>query len=163
MAGTATPKGKTARGSAGASIARWLFFGVGLALIPIALNGVGALTRQERGFTFEDLFARGELLLLAAAVVGAALAELFDQARPRFRTLRLVTGGSSFLLICGASVWFADIAAGGRDNTRLDGHFIAVGSLWIFGLALIAGISCLVLAELEAPPVLTELEAPDGP
>jgi heme/copper-type cytochrome/quinol oxidase subunit 3 len=124
-------------------------FGVGLALIPVILNAVAALTRQEPNFTLEDLFVHGELLLVSAAVVGAALAELFDQARPRFRVLRIVTGGFSVLLICGASVWFADIAAGIRDSKDLDAHFITMGSLGVFLFAIVAGTSCLVLAQLE--------------
>jgi hypothetical protein len=143
------PRGDPAVAAALASVARWALFGVGLALIPVGSNALAGITRQEAGFTFEDVFAHGELLLVASAVVGAALAELFAQRRPRFPVLRLVAGGFSFLLICGASVWFADIAAGIRGREDLDGHFIAVGSLVIFGFAVVSGTSCLVLAELE--------------
>src|SRR4051794_279524 len=133
-----------------ASVFRWFFFGVGLALLPILASGLAALTRDQPHFRVDSVLAGGELLLVASAIVGAALAELFYQTRPRFPILRLSTGGFSFLLIVAASLWFAEIAAERRDGTQLDDHFIAVGSLVVFGLSLLSGVSCLVLAELEA-------------
>ena len=136
-----------------ASLGRWGFFAVVLSLIPILLNAADALTRDDKHFHFEALFQRGELLLVSSAILGAALAELFvREVKPRFRNLRLFAGCWGALVLLAVSAWFADIAAGYRDGAHLDHHRIALGSLALFGLSLVAGVSCLVLAQLEEPP-----------
>jgi hypothetical protein len=126
---------------------KWLFFGVLLALFPIALGALGVVTRKAETFSFEALLGRGELLLVTSAVLGAALAELVGDHDPRFRTLRLYCACSAGTVLIAAASWFADVAGAVRDGTEVDGHAVAVGSLWLFGSAVAAGIACLIVVE----------------
>jgi hypothetical protein len=129
------------------SIVRWGIFVVALALLPILISVLGAVTRGDHlGLT--TLFEQGELLLVSAAIVGAALADLVTEDGRGFRTLKLTVGGAAALVVIAASAWFADIAAGRRDGSPLDSQSIAVGSLVVFGFAVVAGLSCIVVAEL---------------
>lgn len=133
-------------------LTRWGFFGVILALIPIIASAIDAFTRDDPHFHFEALFERGELLLVAAAVLGASLAELFAHSgRVSLRNARTFAGLFSGLVLITAAIWFADIQAGIRDKASLDHHRIAIGSMVVFMFALIAGASCVILAQFEEP------------
>jgi hypothetical protein len=129
-------------------IGRWGFFAVALALLPIMASAIGQFDRPGNRFDWEELVEHGELLLVASAVVGAALAELFPRRETPFRTATLFASGWASLVILASSVWFADIASAVRDGVQLDSHMIAVSSLAIFGCAVVSGLSCLVLAAL---------------
>src|SRR3954452_2422329 len=84
------------------SFFKWLFLAVVLALLPIAVNGASALIRDEAGFHFASVYERGELLLVSAAVLGAALTELISRENRRLLTLRLFVG-----LVAGAIAFAA--------------------------------------------------------
>ncbi len=127
-------------------VGKWIFFAVLLALFPVALGVIGTITRGDR-LRFDSLFMHGELFLVSTAVLGAALAELFSVRKQRFPTLRLWAGCSAGLVLVVAAGWFADVAAGFRDGSKLDYHAIAVGSIVVFGFALVTGLSCVVVAE----------------
>jgi len=129
------------------SLVRWAIFAVALALLPILMRGLGSFTRGE-GVGFTELFEEGELLLVSAAIVGAALADLVTESGSKLRIRRLTSGGFAGLVGITAAAWFADIAAGRRDGSNLDPHNIAIGSVVIFGFAVVAGVSCIVLAGL---------------
>jgi hypothetical protein len=129
------------------SLVRWAIFAVALALLPILIGILGSVTRGDK-VGIVDLLENGELFLVSAAIVGAALADLVTEGGQRFRTLKLTTGGAAGLVGITAAAWFADVAAGRRDGLSLDSTGIAVGSLIVFGSALIAGASCIVVAEL---------------
>lgn len=131
----------------GVRLGSWGFFAVLLGLLPVMLGGFSAITRARETFEFEALFERGELLLVTAAVLGAALAELFSEHDIDLRATRFFAGCSASAVLLAASVWFADIAGALRDSVNTDPHAIASGSLVIFGLALVSGIACLVVAQ----------------
>jgi hypothetical protein len=128
-------------------VGRWVFFCVALALLPIALGALGALTRKAQTFSFEGLLGQGELLLVTAAVIGAALADLLGEHDLRFRTLRLYCGCSAGVVALASATWFADVAAAIQDDSALDRHAVATGSCWLFGAAIVAGLSCLIVIE----------------
>jgi hypothetical protein len=132
----------------GASIVRWAIFGVGLPLVPILVNGLDAITGSKKHFHFEALFEQGELLLVSAAVVGAALAELVRGPKPLLHTLRLSAGSFAVLVLLGTSVWFAEIATHVRAPTYYNHHTVALGSMLMFGISLLAGVACIVVGEL---------------
>lgn len=126
---------------------RWLIFAVVLALLPIIANVLGALTRGQ-SIGFVSLLENGELFLVSAAVVGAAIAELFGVGKSKLGTVKFIVGAFGGLVVLAASIWFADIAAAQRDGSTIDGEAIAVGSSVLFGLAVVAGLSCIVVGEL---------------
>lgn len=128
------------------SLVRWGIFAVAIALLPILIGILGSVTRGDH-VGFVELLKHGELFLVSAAIVGAGLADLLGEGGPRFRTLKLTTGGAAGLVAITAAAWFADVAAGRRDGLQLDPSGIAVGSLIVFACALVAGASCIVVAE----------------
>jgi hypothetical protein len=128
------------------SLVRWGIFAVAIALLPILISILGSVTRGDH-VGFVELLKHGELFLVSAAIVGAGLADLVGEGGPRFRALKLTTGGAAGLVAITAAVWFADVAAGRRDGLQLDSSGIAVGSLIVFACALVAGASCIVVAE----------------
>lgn len=129
------------------SLVRWGIFVVALALVPILISVLGSVSRGDH-LDFVDLFERGELLLISVAILGAAVADLVTEGGPRFRTLKLTVGGTSGFVVIAASTWFADISAATRDGSALDSESIAVGSIVVFGFAVVAGLSCIIVAEL---------------
>jgi hypothetical protein len=128
-------------------VGRWLFFAVLLGLLPIGLGALRVATREAETFSIEALLGAGELLLVTAAILGAAVSDLVADHDRRFRTLRLYCGGSAGIVILASATWFADVTAAVQDDSALDLHAITSGSLWLFGAALVAGLSCLVMVE----------------
>jgi hypothetical protein len=135
------------------SFCKWLFLAVVLALLPIAVNGVSAVIRDEGDFQFESMYERGELLLVSAAVLGAAVTELISRDNRRLPTLRLFVGLVAGAIAFAASMWFADISAGLRDKESLDVDRIVVWSTYVSMGAIVSSVSCLVVAgySREAP------------
>jgi hypothetical protein len=129
------------------SIVKWGFFVVALAILPVLIGALSTVTRGDQ-LRFATLLEHGELLLVSVAIIGAAAAELFAKDSGGFQTLKLSVGGMAGLVVLAASMWFADIAAGLRDGSVLDPQSIAVGSVVVFALAIVTGISCIVVAEL---------------
>lgn len=127
-------------------IAKWLFFGVLISVLPLALGGVSAATRKDVTFRFEGMYENGELLIVAAAIVGAALTELFSLGDQGLRLMRFLAGCFAATVVIASATWFADIAAATRDGSALDHDAIASGSLWVFISAVLSGLSCIVVA-----------------
>jgi predicted Kef-type K+ transport protein len=131
----------------GVGIARWAVFAVLLALLPIGVNALITITDgHELGVV--GLLEHGELMLVSAAVVGAAIAELMADGVTKLGGVRVGVGVGGGLVVVAASVWFAVIATGERDGSELDPGTVATGSLIVFLLAVVAGLSCVVVAEL---------------
>lgn len=130
----------------GFDFGRWLFLAVVLALLPLGVSGLSAAIRNEPNFHFQQMYERGELLLVSAAVLGAAATELIARGHQRLGTLRLFVGLFAGAIAIAASMWFADIAAGLRDEAQLNGHRIAVWSSYVFLGAAVTSVSCLVVS-----------------
>jgi heme/copper-type cytochrome/quinol oxidase subunit 3 len=128
-------------------IATWFVFAVILALLPIIVNALGAVTRGEK-IAFVPLLGHGELLLVSAAVVGASLTNLMDRDSSKLAKGRLWTGVFGAIVVLMASLWFADVAGALHDGSSIDNHSVAVGSCIVFFFALVAGLSCVVIGEL---------------
>ena len=97
---------------------------------------------------FVTIFEHGELLLVSAAIVGAAMAELVGPNRKKTE-LRVILAICGAILILTTSAWFADVAAVRRDGSNFDAGAVAWGSLVVFGFALVVGIACIIAAELS--------------
>lgn len=132
----------------GFTLLKWSLFGVVFAVLPIIFNLAHALTRRD-DISFAALLSHGELLLVSVAVAAASVGELFGARREAFRRTRMILVAASMILICLASGWFADIAAGIRAGEDLDDQLIAIGSLVMFIFATISGACCVLVAELS--------------
>jgi hypothetical protein len=126
------------------SLGRWAAFAVFLALLPVIVNVLGSVTRGE-SLRFVPIMEHGELLLVSAAIVGAAIAELIGPGSKV--ALRVAVGAFGGFLVLTTSVWFADVAGALRDGSQVDGETVAWGSLVVFVLAFLAGVACIVAAE----------------
>jgi hypothetical protein len=140
-------RGRNLWADIGYGIVRWLIFVVALSLLPVGIGAFSIVTRDE-AVDFIRLLGHGELLLISTAVVGSALADLVSAGDSRFRTLKLSVGGGAALVVLAAAVWFAQIATVRVDGSPIDREGIAVGSLVLFGLSVVSGLSCILVSEL---------------
>jgi hypothetical protein len=134
-----------------------MVFGVVLALTPILFNWLDAFTSDDPNFHFEALFQRGELLLVVAATLGAALSEMAAQGTPsKYRKLWGAVAVTGALMLLASAVWFAQIQATITENgartprqVAVSHHHIAIGSLILFGIAVVVGAGCVLLSRSE--------------
>ena len=137
------------RGEVLDALGRWLLLVVGVSLLPILLNWLGGLTAGPH-VHFTALFRHGELLIVACAILGAGLYELFARKVPS--DLRRQQGwlvGWAGLTMVGCALWFALIQSDIRSKSEVDYHFVWFWSLVVFGLALVTSGSCFVLSLYE--------------
>ena len=145
----AVPKETTREALIGAFI-RWIFLGILVALAPVLASwGDGILVANDH-FHFEGLFEQGELLIVSAAILGAAVAELLaHEVKRELRHARTIAGLMAGAILVGAAIWFAEIQASIRDHAALHLHRVSVDSLWLFGFAVVIGASCVAVAQFE--------------
>jgi uncharacterized membrane protein len=148
----AQPEAVSDRGEVGAAVRekllRWAFFGLVFAVLPIIFNAVSAVTRNQ-DISLYVLLSHGELLLVSAGIAAASGGELFGSEESRFRQTRLFLVGMSFLIVCAASLWFADIAAANRANEILNRGFVAIGQLAVFGSSAVTGGCSIIVSGLK--------------
>ena len=94
----------------GLTLTLWISFSVLVALLPIAFNGLSALTRSQ-SVGYADLIGRGELLLVTVAITAAATGELYRRDIKRLRPLRAFLTAMGTIILCACSYWFAIISA----------------------------------------------------
>lgn len=133
-----------------AAFIRWGFLGVVVASVPVLASWGDGLTVEDSHYHFLGLFGQGELLIVAAGVLGAALAEwAAHDVRPKLKNARNFAGALAFALLGLSALWFAQIQASIRDNANVNHHNIAVGSLLMFGFAVVIGGCCVLVAQFE--------------
>ena len=132
------------------TLMRWGLFSVAFALLPIGFNALSAVTRGAV-ISLESLVANGELLLVSVAISAAATGEVFDHDGASLRGTRLFLVGMSIIIICLASLWFADIANAVRANEHVDRYAIAFGSTVVFGCSVTSSGCCMVLSRIVRP------------
>jgi uncharacterized membrane protein len=127
---------------------RWALFGVIFALLPITFNFLSAVTRNQ-AIAVSSLASHGELLLISVSISAAAAGELFGREEGHMRSFRLFVVGMSFIIVCVASLWFADIASAVRTNEAINEGAVAVGSGIIFLSSIMTAGCCIALSELR--------------
>jgi hypothetical protein len=90
------------------------------------------------------VLGEGQLLLVTVAIGSPPIGLLLVSGGRRVR--KVVTGGLALVGILCASAFYAD-AASGRSGTSP--HKVAEASLVLFGLVLIVGTVCIILASDE--------------
>ncbi|MFJ6951606.1 hypothetical protein [Micromonospora aurantiaca (nom. illeg.)] len=129
-------------------LARWFFFGVTIAVMPIFANALSALSRST-DTSYENLVGRGELLLVSAGIAAAGVGELFARQETKLKTPRLMLVGAGLLLVCLSSYWFADIASAIQLKQSLDNNAIAAGSTVLFGCTLGTSGCSIIVSEIK--------------
>jgi len=130
----------------GAKFTRWLIYSVGLALFPIAANGLIALASRA----FENaswssvltvLIGRGELLILAAGLTATAIGDLALTEMPGiYKRRRTLLSGWAILNLLVASFYFGLISQGYEGG-------IVVVSFTSYASAVVCGGWCVFLSE----------------
>ena len=125
-------------------LARWFLFGVLFTLLPFALSylNLRARSKSVKSVKIGSLFARGELLLVSAAIGIAAVGELFGvkDANPLGQ---IITGGVSLLLVVIQALWYASVS---EPNSDFDADFVGRVSVIFFVMTVLASIACLLVA-----------------
>lgn len=124
----------------------WLLFSVLLALAPLLFNAAFVYVSGQNP-TLVQLLRNGELLLIAVAIGADAIGKLMASGNT-LRLPKIVAGGAAILLVIFCSLLFASVATS-SIGTSLDPTRVANVSALMFGLTVIAGMSCTVLAEVE--------------
>lgn len=127
---------------------RWAMFGVIFAILPILFNFLSAITRSQ-DIAVNSLIARGELLIVSVSISAAAAGELFGREEGQLRSFRLFLVGMSFIIVCVASLWFADIAGAVRAHESINESAVAIGSVIVFLSSITTAGCCIVLSEFR--------------
>ena len=79
------------------NLMRWFVFSVLVALLPLVLNALIVATDAEP-FSLVQLVARGELLIIAAALCAGAIGDLIGRGTQR-ASAKIVAGGACVMLL----------------------------------------------------------------
>jgi hypothetical protein len=127
-------------------LGRWAFFAALISLFPIGFAALRALTREDAKLNLHELLGTGELLIVISAVLGGALSELISLRERRQPLRRFFVGCVAATVAIGSAAWYADISAARLDHARLDTQTITIGSLWLFGFAVVICAACIIVA-----------------
>ena len=121
-------------------LVRWLIFGVIASLLPFVLICLNLWT-SKKSVKIENLFSRGELLLVSTAIGTAAIGELIGTDNKN-ALLKIVVGGTSIIAILIQAAWYAHA----NDAEKgLDARSVAVASLIFFAITIVCSFACLCL------------------
>ena len=114
----------------------WLLFSVVFGLLPVLVNFIVAVM-SPKGVSFLELFAKGDVLVSAAAISGAATGEmLFADFGERDRRRRMILG---FFCLLGC---VCDAVAYTRVDTSTQ-HTVAVVSSILLFISLVTSAICV--------------------
>jgi hypothetical protein len=131
-----------------AAMIRWMLFGVGLALLPIAWNGISSLARGGDA-SFTTVLGNGELLLIAAVLGATTAGDLVGIQTKRFGVVRSTLLGLNFVCIMLATLLFGDFAATARSGDyQLDQAVVTRFSVLLFLVSLVVSASSHFVAKL---------------
>ena len=133
-------------------ITRWIFFSVIIAFLPIIFKLFVALI-QDSPDTYinvfyqklNEIYVKGELLLLSSALCAAAIGELFG-APSAFAVTKIIAGGVATIVIIIASFCFAYLDNMTQNQVRLDA--IETISVCMLVASFISSGACIILSEL---------------
>ena len=125
---------------------QWMFFGVLMALLPI-VSKIIAVYMKVGTFNVAEILAQGELLLVASALCGAAVGELFG-APTGLKLAKIIVGGSTVLTLITASLCFAilPIASPASANEHFNKDAVEITSLVTFGFSFLLSALCIILS-----------------
>jgi hypothetical protein len=131
----------------------WLVFGVIVSLIPFLLTLL-FLLGSSKSVKLQDIFGSGELLLVSAVIAAGALGEvaLVDVPRSR-RLVKVLAIGGCTITILASSSWFGLVLSTIHDKHPYSPATVAVGSLFVFAVALICSTSCIVTSYMRSKSV----------
>ena len=125
--------------------ARWLIFGVLLALVPLIFSWAAREMRPQPS-GLDVVLANGELFLVTAAISGAAGGELVGVVRTTRQPFwEIVAGGCCLIVVVLSAHLFADISAVRATAATIDPARVSTWSLWLYGIGLVASGSSIAI------------------
>ena len=118
----------------------WSIFNVVIALSPLIFNFVFRLLKDTGGVSIHFLFARGELLLICAAIAADAVGE-FMIGTIQNKYARLLTGGSCVVLLMLSSLFFAAVASADTSNEEFQARITSLSMVIFVATMTSSGIS----------------------
>lgn len=139
-----------------ARLARWFFFSVLFALLPLAFAYVKALSVGPT-VGLQELVARGGLLLLAAGLSAGAIGDLLLSDK-RWMALKVSAAGFCVSNAVGASLYFVvvsdaytmSLARRTPLETNLNVGFAFWLSVILYGVAVFTSLVCVWVTALES-------------
>lgn len=122
---------------------RWIIFNVIIALLPLLLNYF-IIRTSGRAADMAMLIAKGEILLISAAIAAGAIGELLNGGDGH-RIAKYVAGGSCVILLFMTAGWFTHIH-GLTSPANID--FITSNSIVLFIATMVTSAWCVTLSEL---------------
>jgi hypothetical protein len=128
--------------------AKWLFFGVCLTLAPFVADYLILSNHAAPGVSPEmkELFGKGELLLVVAAISAAAIGEIIGAGKSRLLLKFIAVVGCLFILGA-ASELYASTVSDVRSHIAYNVDNLVRNSYVLFLLTIAAGGGCVLLGD----------------
>lgn len=131
---------------------RWLFFSVGVSLIPLIYRTLKSSSTIS-WTNFEASISRGELSLITTALCAAAIGELMGTSRS-FRFPKLICGAACLSVLMLAAFHFGDVSAQillmSQTSTDVkEAASIINQSLKLFYWSLPSCAGCVAISEVD--------------
>lgn len=137
---------------------KWFTFGVAFALAPLLgdylTNSLHVTTSSSAAINtvtptslrLTDVILKGELLLVAAGIAGAAVGELIGSSK-NWLSFKFIAGGCCIILLLLVSQLYATTANNIRMEVSYNTEILVENSIWLFIFTLVAGAGCILIAE----------------
>lgn len=122
----------------------WLGFTVMVSVLPILGSAANSII-QNRPVVLSDLIGKGELLLVAVAILAGALGEVLRLDRPTRGVFRALLVSGCFLVTLAGVWYYAQIATLLGDRHPISTDVIIVSTFVAFALSIVAGAGCLAV------------------
>ncbi|WP_133908070.1 hypothetical protein [Actinophytocola oryzae] len=128
---------------------KWVLFEVLFAILPLFFAWASAaLKHKDTGWG--QTLGRGELLLVAVAIIAVALGDLASHGlNDRLRAWKLGLFGIGILLVCVASWLYSQVATLPGEVSDVDIEAVVVISFIVAPTAMFLSLVCAVVAEVK--------------
>jgi hypothetical protein len=126
-------------------VLRWLVFGAAVSVLPL-LYAFFDLKFNGHTPTWLQIVGGGELLVVTWVLAASALGELFGGS-DKYPKTKIVFGGTTFLMIVAAALFFSSIAVAKANKVTLNEDYVVTVSLSLFVISLVPCCICLLFSE----------------
>lgn len=127
-------------------VIQWTVFGVLLSIAPLGVALLIKLTRSQ-SIALTDILSNGELLLVTAGIVGAAIGDLLA-GKHKHSSAELISGGGCVVILLVSCIYFADVSAAHASQSSINSAAVERASYWLFGSGFISSLVSIILSEL---------------
>lgn len=130
-----------------AKLSRWIFFGVVISLVPIAI-GYWNLHFYKKPTTFFAIISNGELLLVVVSMCAGAVGEIVVVLNNKVYTVvKIIAAGLTTALFASSAAIFGSVAAARLSGSSVNVDLVTDSSILFFFSALVSCAVCIFLSE----------------